>query len=101
MTILFSSGSTGVPKGVVLTHSNVLSNILGLAQVFDVGKKDRILGILPFFHSFGFTGTLWFPLIHGFGAVYHSNPLDAKTIGELAQKHKATILISTPTFYAA
>jgi acyl-[acyl-carrier-protein]-phospholipid O-acyltransferase/long-chain-fatty-acid--[acyl-carrier-protein] ligase len=57
--------------------------------------------VLPFFHSFGFTGTLWLPLVGGFGAVYHPNPLDGKTIGELTQKFKATILISTPTFYAA
>ncbi|MGH7768222.1 MAG: AMP-binding protein, partial [Candidatus Binatia bacterium] len=61
----------------------------------------RMMGVLPFFHSFGFSGTLWFPLIAGFGAVYHPNPLDAKTIGELVAKYKATILISTPTFYAA
>ncbi len=99
--IIFSSGSTGVPKGVMLSHANVLSNILGLAQVFDIGPKDRILGILPFFHSFGFTATIWFPLIHGFGAVYHSNPLDSKTVGELVQKRKATLLIATPTFLSA
>jgi acyl-[acyl-carrier-protein]-phospholipid O-acyltransferase/long-chain-fatty-acid--[acyl-carrier-protein] ligase len=59
------------------------------------------MGVLPFFHSFGFTGTLWLPLLVGFGVVYHPNPLDAKAIGELIGKHKATILISTPTFYAA
>ncbi len=99
--ILFSSGSTGIPKGVTLSHSNILSNILGLAQVFDLGKKDRILGVLPFFHSFGFTATLWFPLVHGFSAVYHTNPLDAKTVGELTHKHKATMLMATPTFLAA
>jgi acyl-[acyl-carrier-protein]-phospholipid O-acyltransferase/long-chain-fatty-acid--[acyl-carrier-protein] ligase len=60
-----------------------------------------MMGVLPFFHSFGFTGTLWFPLISGFGAVYHFNPLDGKTIGDLAGKYRATILISTPSFYAA
>jgi len=99
--ILFSSGSTGEPKGVTLSHANILSNILGLGQVYDLGKKDRILGILPFFHSFGFTATLWFPLVHGFGAVYHTSPLDAKVVGELAQKFKATLLLSTPTFLSA
>ncbi len=46
--------------------------------------------MLPFFHSFGFTGTLWLPLLHGFGVVYHPNPMDAKTIGELAEKYKVT-----------
>jgi acyl-[acyl-carrier-protein]-phospholipid O-acyltransferase/long-chain-fatty-acid--[acyl-carrier-protein] ligase len=99
--VIFSSGSTGSPKGVMLSHDNVLSNIESFAQLFGVSAEDRMLGVLPFFHSFGFTGTLWFPLISGFGAVYHSNPLDGKTIGELAEKYRATILISTPTFYAA
>ena len=99
--VIFSSGSTGSPKGAMLSHDNVLSNIESFAQLFRVSPEDRMLGVLPFFHSFGFTGTLWFPLITGFGAVYHSNPLDGKTIGELAEKHRATILISTPTFYAA
>ena len=100
-TVIFTSGSTGVPKGVMLTHHNILSNIEGLAQLFWVTGKDRIMGVLPFFHSFGFTGTLWFPLLSGFGAVYHPNPVDAKAIGEMTAKHRATILISTPTFYAA
>jgi acyl-[acyl-carrier-protein]-phospholipid O-acyltransferase / long-chain-fatty-acid--[acyl-carrier-protein] ligase len=58
------------------------------------------MGVLPLFHSFGFTGTLWLPLLAGFGAVYHPNPTDAKTIGETVKKHRATLLISTPTFYA-
>ncbi len=100
-TVIFSSGSTGTPKGVMLSHHNVLSNIESLAQIFWVTKDDRVMGALPFFHSFGFTGTLWFPLLCGFGAVYHPNPLDAKTLGELVATHRATILISTPTFYAA
>jgi acyl-[acyl-carrier-protein]-phospholipid O-acyltransferase/long-chain-fatty-acid--[acyl-carrier-protein] ligase len=57
--------------------------------------------VLPFFHSFGFTATLWFPLISGFGALYHSNPLDAKTVGELAGKYRASLLVATPTFLMA
>ncbi len=100
-TVIFSSGSTGTPKGVMLSHHNVLSNIEAFAQLFWVTRKDRMMGVLPFFHSFGFTGTLWFPLLSGFGVAYHPNPLDAKTIGEMVAKYKATILISTPTFYAA
>src|SRR3989338_10596916 len=60
-----------------------------------------MLGILPFFHSFGFTGTLWFPLISGIGAVYHVNPLDAKTIDKLVQEHNATMLMTTPTFLSS
>lgn len=98
-TVIFSSGSTGIPKGVMLSHHNVLSNIEGIAQLFWVTHEDRMMGVLPFFHSFGFTGTLWFPLLSGFGVVYHANPMDAKTIGELVSKYRATILISTPTFY--
>jgi acyl-[acyl-carrier-protein]-phospholipid O-acyltransferase/long-chain-fatty-acid--[acyl-carrier-protein] ligase len=57
-----------------------------------------MLGVLPFFHSFGYTYTLWFPLLHGFKAVFHANPMDAKTIGELAEKYRATLFLSTPTF---
>jgi acyl-[acyl-carrier-protein]-phospholipid O-acyltransferase/long-chain-fatty-acid--[acyl-carrier-protein] ligase len=99
-TVIFSSGSTGTPKGVMLSHHNIVSNIEGICQVIQFTKKDRILGVLPFFHSFGFTATIWLPLLAGFGVVYHPNPMDAKTIGETVQKYQATLLISTPTFYA-
>ncbi|HEY6212681.1 MAG TPA: AMP-binding protein, partial [Vicinamibacterales bacterium] len=97
-TIIFSSGSTGVPKGVMLTHRNILANVDAVTQVFHLDRRDVMLGVLPFFHSFGFTGTVWLPLVAGFGVVYHPNPMDAKTIGELAAEFRATILISTPTF---
>jgi acyl-[acyl-carrier-protein]-phospholipid O-acyltransferase/long-chain-fatty-acid--[acyl-carrier-protein] ligase len=97
-TIIFSSGSTGTPKGVMLTHRNILANVDGIGQVYTLAPKDVMLGVLPFFHSFGFTGTLCFPMISGFGVVYHANPMDAKTIGELAGKYRATLIISTPTF---
>src|SRR5262249_49345723 len=100
-TILFSSGSTGIPKGVVLTHTNIVSNILGLAQVFDLGPHDRMLGVLPFFHSFGSTAPLWFPLVHVFGALYHTTLLDAKPVGELTKKYKATMLLAPPIFLTA
>jgi len=85
----------------MLSHHNILSNTEAIAQIFWITNQDRMMGVLPFFHSFGLTGTLWFPLIAGFGVVYHSNPMDAKTIGEMVAKYKTTILISTPTFYAA
>lgn len=97
-TIMFTSGSTGEPKGVILTHANITSNLEGLYQVFHIHDRDVLLGILPFFHSFGFTATLWFPLISGIGAVYHVNPLEAKVIGKLVHEYQATILMSTPTF---
>ena len=99
--VIFSSGSTGIPKGVMLSHHNVLSNVEGIEQVIWVTETDRVMGVLPFFHSFGFTGTLWFPLLAGIGVAYHTNPLDAKTIGEMVSRYLATILVSAPTFTAA
>jgi acyl-[acyl-carrier-protein]-phospholipid O-acyltransferase/long-chain-fatty-acid--[acyl-carrier-protein] ligase len=98
--IVFSSGSTGVPKGVMLSHYNLISDIESIAQVFWIDGRDRIVGTLPFFHSFGFTVTIWFPLVSGCGVVYHHDPLDAKTIGAMVEKHKGTFLLSTPTFCA-
>jgi acyl-[acyl-carrier-protein]-phospholipid O-acyltransferase/long-chain-fatty-acid--[acyl-carrier-protein] ligase len=97
-TVIFSSGSTGDPKGVMLTHDNVVSNIAQLAQCFGFDRHDRILGILPFFHSFGFTGTLMLPLTSGMGVVFHPNPFDARTIGSLVTEHGVTFLLATPTF---
>src|SRR5262249_42551092 len=73
-TIIFSSGSTGDPKGVMLSHGNVAANVDQITQIFMLDAKDRILGILPFFHSFGFTGTLCLPAATGMGVVYHPSP---------------------------
>jgi acyl-[acyl-carrier-protein]-phospholipid O-acyltransferase / long-chain-fatty-acid--[acyl-carrier-protein] ligase len=97
-TVIFSSGSTGDPKGVMLTHFNVMSNIGQVSQVFMLGGRDRVLGILPFFHSFGFTAGLWLPAVQGVGVAFHPNPLDAQAIGALVQRYKVTFLIATPTF---
>lgn len=97
-TVIFSSGSTGEPKGVMLTHAGILSNIEGLTQLYDPSPDDGILGVLPFFHSFGFTGTIWFPLVMGMRAVYHVNPMDARTVGALVREHGITYLLATPTF---
>jgi len=96
--VIFSSGSTGQPKGVVLTHANLLSNVDSLAQIFPMEHKDCFIGVLPFFHSFGLTGTIWFPLLQGCSVAYHPNPMDAKTVGEIAKTYKGSMLISTPTF---
>lgn len=100
-TVIFSSGSSGVPKGVMLSHHNVLSNIQAMAQVFWINDHDVIVGVLPFFHSFGFTVTIWLPIVSGCGAAYHTNPTEASKIGEIVAKHRGTLLVSTPTFYSS
>ncbi|MBF0122170.1 MAG: MFS transporter [Candidatus Omnitrophica bacterium] len=100
-TVIFSSGSTGEPKGVLLTHANVFSNIESLYQVFNIRREDTVVAALPFFHSFGFTATMCFPVGTAVGVVYHTNPLDASTIGKLTEKYKGTILMGTPTFMSA
>jgi acyl-[acyl-carrier-protein]-phospholipid O-acyltransferase/long-chain-fatty-acid--[acyl-carrier-protein] ligase len=97
-TVVFSSGSTGTPKGVMLTHRNIISNVEGMLQAIDVDRNDCLLGVLPFFHSFGFTVGLWLPAVAGFGVVFHTNPLEARTIGELCRKYRVTLIIGTPTF---
>jgi len=97
-TIIFSSGSTGEPKGVILSHFNLASNVEQIEQVFHLHKGDTILGILPFFHSFGFTGTLCLPAMAGIGAVFHPSPLDAQAIAALVSKYSVSMLLSTPTF---
>jgi len=97
-TVIFSSGSTGDPKGVMLTHYNILSNLSQFGHILNFTEHDRLLGILPFFHSFGFTATLCLPAEIGTGVVYHPNPLDTRAIGPLVRDHRVTLLLSTPTF---
>jgi acyl-[acyl-carrier-protein]-phospholipid O-acyltransferase/long-chain-fatty-acid--[acyl-carrier-protein] ligase len=96
-TIIFSSGSTGEPKGVPLTHRNLDANLAGVAQVVHLETDDRLLLILPLFHSFGYFAT-WFALVHGVGLDCHANPLDAETVGRIVEDERTTILIATPTF---
>ena len=97
-TVIFSSGSTGEPKGVMLTHYNILSNLGQFGHILNFSHHDRLLGILPFFHSFGFTVTLCLPAEIGAGVVFHANPLDARAIGGLVKENNVTILLTTPTF---
>ncbi len=99
-TIIFTSGSTGDPKGVVLTHANILANVHQMKDHLRLGPlKVVALGVLPFFHSFGHTVGIWTILLLGKKAVYHSNPLDAKIVGDLCQKHEVTLLPASPTFF--
>jgi acyl-[acyl-carrier-protein]-phospholipid O-acyltransferase/long-chain-fatty-acid--[acyl-carrier-protein] ligase len=100
-TVIFSSGSTGDPKGVMLTHHNVLANIRQMTQVFAFSSDDKLMGVLPFFHAFGFTVTLWLTATYGVGVVFHPSPLDAQIIGELTRKYRVTFMITTPTFLQA
>ncbi|MBM4016070.1 MAG: AMP-binding protein, partial [Planctomycetes bacterium] len=97
VTVLFSSGSTGEPKGVMLSHFNVDANVAALVQSFRTTSDDRLLGILPLFHSFGFTATLWFPACQGLSTVFHPNPIDAAAVGALVERHRVTFLLATPT----
>jgi acyl-[acyl-carrier-protein]-phospholipid O-acyltransferase/long-chain-fatty-acid--[acyl-carrier-protein] ligase len=99
--VIFSSGSTGNPKGVMLSHYNLVSNIEQVSQAFPLRRRDRILGVLPFFHSFGFTMTLWLPAVRGVGVVYHPSPLDLAAISEITRKRRITFLLATPTFLQA
>ena len=96
--VTFTSGSTGEPKGVVLSQHNIASNVDAVNELMRLQVTDRLLGVLPFFHSFGFTVTMWLPLSADPSAVYHFNPLDARTVGSLTQKYQCTILAATPTF---
>jgi acyl-[acyl-carrier-protein]-phospholipid O-acyltransferase/long-chain-fatty-acid--[acyl-carrier-protein] ligase len=98
LTVIFSSGSTGDPKGVMLTHRNIAANAESVIQVIDPRSRDRILGILPLFHSFGYTVTLWVPLQVGASVVYHADPRQSREIGELCRKYRCTIFLATPTF---
>ena len=96
--LLFTSGSSGEPKGVALTHRNLLANTRQFGDMLDLSPSDVIFGALPFFHSFGATVCLLFPIIEGVRVVTYPNPLDAAKCAALIERHSATILLATPTF---
>ena len=98
LTVIFTSGSTGTPKGVMLTYANIAHNVEAIDQVIHLRPSDVLIGILPFFHSFGYTVTLWGSATLDIKGAYHVSPLDAKQIAKLVQKHKGTLLLATPTF---
>jgi acyl-[acyl-carrier-protein]-phospholipid O-acyltransferase/long-chain-fatty-acid--[acyl-carrier-protein] ligase len=96
--ILFTSGSSGDPKGVVLSHRNVLGNVSQFSQMLGFGKGTKVLACLPVFHSFGSTVTLWYPILRGIQAVTYPSPLDIPKNAELIERYQIDLLCSTPTF---
>ena len=101
MTVIFTSGSTGEPKGVMLSHHNIASNTDAVDQLYNLTDDDTLVGVLPFFHSFGYTISLWVVLSCKPRGVYHFNPLDGRQVGKLSGKYGGSILLSTPTFLKA
>ena len=96
--LLFTSGSSGNPKGVVLSHKNILSNVTQFGSRLDLDHDDKILGCLPLFHSFGSTVTLWYPMLEGIDLVTYPSPLEPPKLAELIEEYKVTLLLATPTF---
>ena len=97
--ILFSSGSEGQPKGIMLSHQNLMGNIKQFVNVVNPNSQDVVLGTLPIFHSFGLTVTTLMPLIEGVPVVCHPDPTDGLGIAKLAVKYEATFLFATATFF--
>ncbi len=98
--LLFTSGSSGIPKGVVLTHRMLLANVAQCASRIDF-RKARFLSCLPVFHSFGLTVTLIIPLLARRTFVTYPNPMDAQNLCRLIEKHRLTLIAATPTFARA
>jgi len=96
--LLFTSGSSGEPKGVALSHRNILANCSQVSSLSVLPDSAKLIACLPVFHSFGFTITLWYPLIRGCLAVTVPSPLDTRKIIDAISEEKATVLIGAPTF---
>jgi len=97
-SLLFTSGTTGDPKGALLSHRNIVGNVSQFSALLNARKEDAILASLPFFHSFGATVTLWYPLIEGVRIVTYPTPLEVAKNAALIEKYKLTLLLATPTF---
>ncbi len=96
--ILFSSGSEGSPKGVVLSHRNIMGNIKQVSDVLDIQENDVVMGSLPQFHAFGLTVTGLLPLIEGIPAIFHPDPADVLNIAKAISRYRVTVLCGTSTF---
>lgn len=96
--LLFTSGSSGEPKGVVLTHRNILANCAQISSLSILPDSAVLVGCLPVFHSFGFTVTLWYPMLRGCKVVTLPSPLDTKKIVDAIKEEQATVMIGAPTF---
>ncbi len=96
--ILFSSGSEGEPKGVVLTHKNIMTNLHQVSDVLNVREKDKIMATLPLFHAFGLTVTGMLPLMEGIPVICHPDPTDGLNIAKAIAKYEATFMCATNTF---
>ena len=96
--LLFTSGSSGEPKGVVLSHRNLLANISQFRVMINFTSDDTVLASLPFFHSFGCTVTLWFPLLEGMRSITYPSPLEVAKNAELIERYGCSLFLGTPTF---
>ncbi|MCE5293677.1 MAG: AMP-binding protein [Chlamydiales bacterium] len=96
--VLFTSGTEGMPKGVPLTHANILSDLRGALKLVALHQNDKLLAMLPPFHSFGFTVTGLLPLLAGFRVAYYPNPTDAKALAHAIDRLGITVICSAPTF---